>query len=336
MKETAAGVGFSIFSPWDILRGRDVFLDKSELDFELQESDFSHWAPNCATFSRAREIPIKGVASPPAPLRSSLYPKGIPDEISKMSRKSRLRLERDTQMADMAAEDCIARHKKGKWFSLEHPGRSIALDLPSWQKLVSLDGVATTRYHTCMFEGSSRRKSQVLIHNTDKLCKLGMVCEGGHLCDRTGKPHHKWRPIVSCGRVTQYITGEEREYPFGFCKEFAQSLKSFILERQLKSFVEIFSGPNAPLSVQVSAEMGCQDIPKVDTTKRGRELQSKTEVQNLLSKGREHPESETTQKSSNPLSSQNLENARASGRQPGFGKRKQLIPDGINDEKPKS
>ena len=262
MKEFAAASDFVVYPPWDILWGRDVFLSCSELDRELCNSDFSHWAPSCATFSRAREIPIKGVASPPAPLRSSLHPMGIPKEVSKMSRKARLRLEKDTEMADMAAKDCISRHKRGKWFSLEHPGRSIALDLPSWRELVSLEGVQVTRYHTCMFDGSSRRKAQVLIHNTTELTELGKICESSHLCERTNKPHHKWRPIVSCGRVTQFITGEEREYPVGFCREFATLLRTFFLKKGLKSFIEVFSGPNAPLSCQVARAMGCPDIPK--------------------------------------------------------------------------
>ena len=332
MKESAASVDFVVFPPWDILRGRDVFLSSSELGLELEDSDFSHWAPNCATFSRAREIPIKGVASPPAPLRSSLHPMGIPKEVAKMSRKARLRLEKDTEMADMAAKDCISRHKRGKWFSLEHPGRSIALDLPSWRELVSLEGVHVTRYHTCMFDGSSRRKAQVLIHNTTELTELGKTCESSHLCDRTNKPHHKWRPIVSCGRVTQFITGEEREYPVGFCQEFARLLRICFLEKGLKSFIEVFSGPNAPLSGQVAKAMGCPEVPKVETTKRGREFQSNEEVQVLLKETSHSKAPEKPQENRDPLKSLNLENAKASGRQPGFGKRKQLIPDGINDE----
>ena len=223
-----------------------MFLSSSELNHELEDSDFSHWAPNCATFSRAREIPIKGVASPPAPLRSSLHPMGIPREVAKMSRKARLRLGKDTEMADMAAKDCISRHKRGKWFSLEHPGRSIAFDLPSWQELVNLEGVHVTRYHTCMFDGSSRRKAQVLIHNTTELTELGKICESGHLCDRTKKPHHKWRPIVNCGRVTQFITGEEREYPVGFCQEFARLRRTSFLRKVSRVLLRFSLGQMLP------------------------------------------------------------------------------------------
>ena len=40
-----------------------------------------------------------------------------------------------------SARRCIVRHKKGLPFSLEHPGRSIALDLEEWKSLMSIEGV---------------------------------------------------------------------------------------------------------------------------------------------------------------------------------------------------
>ena len=90
-------------------------------------SDLSHFAPNCATFSRAREIPIKGVVSPPKPIRSESFPKGIPEELSKMSKKSRKRIDLDTQMADLSALKALEAHSLGRGFTLEHPGNSLAL-----------------------------------------------------------------------------------------------------------------------------------------------------------------------------------------------------------------
>ena len=135
-----------------------------------------------------------------------------------MSKKARLRLEKDTCMAVDAAENCIKRHKAGKAFSLEHPGRSIALELPARKRLRNMEGVFSSFYHTCMFPGSSRRKHQVLIHNREYLRGMERICPADpRVCQRTGGQHQKWRPIVSGGRVTQYITGEEREYPQGFC-----------------------------------------------------------------------------------------------------------------------
>ena len=82
-----------------------------------------------------------------------------------MSAKSRKKLEDDTSMADMSAEMALEAHEKGDLFTLEHPRRSLAQHLPSWKRLLAMEGVVLTPYHTCMFEGSRRKKSQMVIHN---------------------------------------------------------------------------------------------------------------------------------------------------------------------------
>ena len=58
-------------------------------------------------------------------------------------------------MAEQAALASVQQVKIGKWFSLEHPGRSRALKLPCWEELIGLEGVFCTFYHTCMFAGKS-------------------------------------------------------------------------------------------------------------------------------------------------------------------------------------
>ena len=72
---------------------------------ELGESELKHFAPNCVTFSRAREIPIKGVANPPKPLRSELFPEGIPSELENHNPRSQKRLADDTAMANLSADE---------------------------------------------------------------------------------------------------------------------------------------------------------------------------------------------------------------------------------------
>ena len=42
----------------------------------------------------------------PVPLRSEEFPRGIPDELDRLSSKSRKRLDADTEMADLAAKSC--------------------------------------------------------------------------------------------------------------------------------------------------------------------------------------------------------------------------------------
>jgi hypothetical protein len=121
---------FRVLQPWDLARDAklDVLKHTEKLNEQLNDTTVSHWAPNCATFSRAREFPIPGVKNPPVPLRSSDYPEGLPDLCS----SKRQRVSDDTAMAVTAAETCKMRHLQGAYFSLEHPLRSYARDLKSW------------------------------------------------------------------------------------------------------------------------------------------------------------------------------------------------------------
>ena len=215
-----AGKRKRVLDPWDLCRGRDVFQHREELNVSLSIASFTHWAPNCSTFSRAREHPIPGVANPPRPLRSTREPHGIPSELARLPKAKRRKVEADTAMAEMAANECEKAHACGKGFGLEHLKNSIARELPSWKRLESLPGVFVTEYHACMFSPAKRRKSQVLIHNEPSLRdSLGKLCPDPRRCQLTGSPHLNWKPRVDSGRVVSFATGQEREYPKGFCSE---------------------------------------------------------------------------------------------------------------------
>lgn len=49
-----------------------------------------------------------------------------------MTVHSRKRLHGDTEMAELAATQCMKAHRRGDLFSLEHPRNSIAKSLQSW------------------------------------------------------------------------------------------------------------------------------------------------------------------------------------------------------------
>ncbi len=305
---------------------------------ELDDAFLQHWAPNCATFSRAREIPLVGVANAPKPIRSELHPRGIPDEVKMMSNKQRKRLETDTEMADLAANSCLEALESGRIFTLEHPFRSLARHLPSWKRLEREEGVSCIEYSTCMFEGSRRKKRQVLITNSDSFIQeIGRECKGSRHCERTGQPHLKWKPLTSGSKVIQFTTGEEREYPIGFCQSYARAVKSLLDGN--KKFIEIFSGPNAPLSGEVAKEFGevlrgCR-LSKEKGIKN--ELSSIAELISSEVKGLEEQASDSRPYSEAPTSAvqpEGLPNRLAAvkaGKQPSFGKRSQLIPDGTRD-----
>ena len=52
--------------PWDLKRGAqyNVFTNRRDLNMRVKRSKVGHFAPNCVTFTRAREIPIPGVLRP--------------------------------------------------------------------------------------------------------------------------------------------------------------------------------------------------------------------------------------------------------------------------------
>lgn len=323
---------WTVDAPWDLLRGFDVFRDAEFLNSRLSEASLAHFAPNCATFSRAREIPIQGASNAPRPLRSLDHPRGIPGELERMNKKQRSRLESDTSMADLSAEKCFEALEAGRYFSLEHPEGSLARELESWKKLSRDPRVLIVKYTTCMFEGSERKKRQILITNVKTLEKhVGKVCNGSIFCDRTGKRHKRWRPRVSNGKVLQFSTGEEREYPYGFCRAYAEGVAELGSKGR---FIEIFSGPNAPLSHAVAALSGGK-VPGKAVRKKGLGVSNELhKISQLLEDPK--PASKADAKSRVPAvaSVESLPFRLAaveSGRQPSYGKRTQLIPDGLND-----
>ena len=315
-----------------------------ELEGAFVKSKVSHWAPNCSTFSRARERPIPGVKFPPKPLRSDSCPRGIPEEISKLPSPKRRKVEDDTKMAESAANHCIQAHREGKFFSLEHPKNSIARKLPSWEELESMEGVMCTEYHTCMFYPSERKKSQCLIHNIPALAApLGKLCQGP-VCQRTGKKHKDWRPRVEKGRVQSFATGEEREYPSEFCTTYANALEEMRNDEDFV-FLEVFSGPNAPLSHAVAKAVGetlgeprsSISDPMATTTERSRGGPCTREDGKPREIGSHSSESHPggIVPAAHPCIPEEShrkyrQDAVASGKQPSYGKRVQLIPDGLN------
>ena len=258
------------------------------------------------------------------------------------------KLELDTCMANMAAKDCTSALNTRKFFSLEHPKNSIARRLETWERLEREPGVEITEYHACMFEGCLRRKAQVLIHNIPGMSqKIGRVCRSDKRCSRTGRPHLPWRPLVRDGKVTSFPTGEEREYSQGFCEAYAEGLEKAVSNRNDRSFIEIFSGPNAPLSVAVATQWG-EELPSSNDTdiKKGlhTELaeisklspnpsqshlktpdQSESEKADLDSESEDHPGNIHPESNSYRLA------AVQAAKQPSYGKRLQLIPDGLED-----
>ena len=230
-------------------------------------------------------------------------------------------------MADLSAEQCLRAHRTGKSFSLEHPRNSIARRLKAWEALESEPGVFSTEYHACMFEGGRRRKAQILIHNIQELeGAVGLTCQSSRMCSRTHQPHPPWKPRVVNGRVSSFATGEEREYPRGFCEAYATAVQKAAAGKD-SVFLEVFSGPNAPLSKAVAAVWGLQPPAPPEALPKGSEFE-RSEAEISVPGQVALPEAPWVQQ---PVESTFYRASRAeAGAQPSYGKRTQLIPDGLN------
>ena len=256
--------------PWDNLidKSRDVIKNGDFFRDEQEAAEASHWGPNCATFSRARERPIPGVKNPPPQLRSLDEPRGLPFLNQPSWRKTKERVDRDTYMADLAAKSCLRDHRRGKIFSLEHPGNSIALKLDSWIELMNEPGIFKIYHHHCMFHPCTKRKYQILItNNRDLEHKIGRICLDKRVCTRTGQPHEEFRHQIENGRVVRYGTEGSSEYPKELCDIQSASMLEAIRERRTPgtkySFIEIFSGPNAPLTKSAEEYVKSKSVSKI-------------------------------------------------------------------------
>ena len=242
-------------------------------------------------------------------------------------------------MADMSAKRCLEAASQGKTFTLEHPEGSIARSLDSWKTLEAYPGVIVSRYHACMFNPCRRRKRQVLIHNVPGLEDfIARVCESERICSRTKSCHLSWKPSV-----VSLCTGEEREYPSEFCLALAQGLVSHytIMGKELV-FLEVFSGPNAPLTKAVSEELGVLfdvsipgGVPEKGVKREFRSLEDlrPRKQDRDISEMAEDPQAEAPESQYKQpvveLNSYRLAAVEA-GRKPSYGKRVALIADGLD------
>jgi len=216
-------------------------------------------------------------------------------------------------MAKMAAEDCTCAHAAGDGFTLEHPGRSYAHELPEWIALSKLKGVKVVRHHHCMFEPCEHRKYQIEYTNIPEVAEeLDLLCASAAVCSRTGRPHASWQHEVQQGRVTHFSTGDLTEYPAGLCKAKARGYVRYLkrVGPADKSFVflQVFSGPNAPLTGAVRAAIALEVLGSAP-----RPLA-------------------TTQREIKPLTRYQLAEL-ATGRQPKWSSTQQLIKDGLIDDR---
>ena len=108
-----------------------------------------------------------------------------------------------------------------------------------------------------MFADGTRNKVTRIMTNVQGLAAIARECIDPARCSRTGLPHAKWAPDVEGGAIKNFKTEEEAEYPHELCEVIAKIFEeSDGLPRSGRVlFLEVFSGPRAPLTCAVDAEI---------------------------------------------------------------------------------
>ena len=272
---------YMVAEPWDKLRGRTID-GKSEYDVEVPANLerlrsqaamtlVQHWAPDCATFSRALEKPIPGAPAGggPQPLRSKLHLRGLPVKALNAQfgpRRAQIIIEKlklHNLMAELAAQECLKAVQEGRYFCIENPGNSLLWQLPEFKELAAMAGVVWFTMHNCAFGGKRRKYTGVLTNIPGLREAWEQRCGArgdADPCDFSGVAHEAWEPkwVEGFGHT---VTKPESEYPKPMCEAMAApvvacgALAPQLAARLPYAFLEIFSGPNAPLTHAVRRAM---------------------------------------------------------------------------------
>ena len=213
-KARATGVQIFIFDLCSEDQLRDLFR---VLDVHANRIALIFCAPPCGTASRAREKPIPGVANPPAPLRSTLWPDGLPG----LDYADKLKTELANQVYDAIAKITLWAARRQVEIVVENPLRSYMWETsffaPAAEHLPE-----HIVYQACM-HGGGRDKFTLLRASSEMLEPLAVLCDGSHR-------HQPWQP-KSVGGKLLFPTHEEAAYPHLLCERIVGCLFQWCLQQ---------------------------------------------------------------------------------------------------------
>ena len=199
---------------WDVEKGPefDVLVTENlERLLRMLKTGWFWWvhvAPPCATFSRARQ----------PPLRSFDHVWGLPDR----NPKDQAKIDEGNALALIAVEVIKICIRLGIGFTLENPRSSMIWEFPAMADVLSLEEVYRVEVDYCMY-GEEWMKPTTFITNVRRMTKLESKCRGSFSrCSRTGQAHRELRGRSPCGlRWTQLACA----YPLELCEKYATALQ---------------------------------------------------------------------------------------------------------------
>ena len=204
-----------------------------------------HMGLPCGTCSRAREIQLKGVWSPP-PLRDANHPMGLPWNSPSDAKK----VGAANSLYERAFRFALMLVTLGHIITIENPTRSWLWELPIIMAL--LECCFFVYLHACMF-GGARKKKTSLLTNEPMFETLSVFCDGSH-------EHAPW----GIDQNNEFNTAKEAQYPQGFCDAYCQVLERLMNTRSgdvngaddvdLRQLYRPFSQPRGRKVPQLIAE----------------------------------------------------------------------------------
>ena len=217
LSRSLADSGFDVHA-WDILDNpHNDILDAGVLELlasQIRDRKFALiWiATPCQTFSAAR----RGGPDGPPPLRSNLYPMGLPnlpDNSQKKVCHGNLLLEASIKLLDAA-------HASETPFVLENPLTSRLWSTPPVESFLQRAPATLSTVHFCQYHVPWKKPTRLLHCQAGALAEILRLCQGKKgICNASGKPH---LPLVGRDPTGTFWTLRAQPYPKRFCQDVAK------------------------------------------------------------------------------------------------------------------
>lgn len=179
---------------------------------------YVHMGVPCGTASRAREIRMSKKRHGPRPLRSVVFPDGIPG----LKRLDLLRTALANVLYDFSSKIIFECQKCNVWWTIENPSNSLFWQTSFSLKVAkTLPALSAVSLQNCAY-GGSRPKWATICGSLPGLSKLAKTCPGNH-------KHAPWGLLKVRSHV-QFATATEAEYPTKLCQAIAGVVQEALLQ----------------------------------------------------------------------------------------------------------
>ena len=211
----------------DVTDSRSFSNLESFIDVEKDAIFHAHFAPSCGTASRARGRPIPGEhpKAGPQPLRSEIFPNGLPG----LSSHDQARVDKANESYSATVRLIRKLIGLGISVSIENPKNSFFWKYSDVAKLLESFGDRHfSIFHHCMHGGKRDKQTAWWSWNPrnaekDMFQSLALQCDGNH-------KHEPWQPYKDVHGQTVFPTKEEAAYPQLLCDRVACILKDEALQ----------------------------------------------------------------------------------------------------------